>query len=64
MRRILLGLVVAASCAACLVGCAEKEKKCEEEGTHVRVRAPYTNVDVYVPKDKEEDTRVDVDVDD
>jgi 5-deoxy-D-glucuronate isomerase len=64
MRRatVLLGLCVFVVAGS--IGCSEKEKKCEEEGTRVRVRAPYTNVDVFVPKGREEDTRVDVDVDD
>jgi hypothetical protein len=35
----------------------------EEDGEHIRVRAPFTRVDVYVPRDDPEETDVDVDVD-
>lgn len=36
-----------------------------DDGYRVRVRAPFTNVDVWVPKENPgEGTKVDVDVDD
>ena len=45
-------------------GCAEKEECVRERGHRVRVRAPFTSVDVFVPDDEGHDTDVDVDVDD
>jgi hypothetical protein len=43
-------------------GC-ESEKR-EPEGRRVSVRAPYTDVDVFIPDDDDDDVEVDVDVDD
>lgn len=45
-------------------GCAEKEQRVEERGRHVRVRAPFTRVDVWIPEEDDEDPRVKVEVDD
>lgn len=45
-----------------LAGC-ESDRR-EPEGRRVAVRAPYANVDVFIPDDDDDDVRVDVDVDD
>ena len=45
-------------------GCADKHEHCCREGRHVRVRAPFTRVDVFIPDDDAEDTDVRVDVND
>jgi hypothetical protein len=36
----------------------------EPKGRTIRIRAPRTSVDVFIPDDDDEDIRVDVDVDD
>lgn len=53
---VLFGLLVPA--------CGEEEEKVQERKPSVRVRAPFTKVDVYLPEDDDEDVEVDVDVDD
>jgi hypothetical protein len=66
MRRTVIVLVnIIVACIA-LAGCKEKEEppRREPEGRRIKVRAPYTHVDIFVPDDDEEDTEVDVDVDD
>jgi len=45
-------------------GCAEKEECVRQRGHHVRVRAPFTSVDVFVPDEDGHETDVDVDADD
>ncbi|HWL94535.1 MAG TPA: hypothetical protein VNT79_13505 [Phycisphaerae bacterium] len=45
-------------------GCHEKEHRMEERGRRIRVRAPFASVDVWVPEDDGDDTRVKVKVDD
>ncbi len=48
-----------------LAGCAQEEERAEERGHNIRVRAPYTSVDVHIPDDDADDSvDVDVDVDD
>jgi hypothetical protein len=61
MYRILFS-IIAVLAGAVAAGC-ESEKR-EREGRLVSVRAPYTNVDVFVPDDDDDDVEVDVDVDD
>ncbi|MEK6642873.1 MAG: hypothetical protein AABZ08_03125 [Planctomycetota bacterium] len=58
--RSLLCLVVLAV-ILCGGGCAQPEKRVEKKKT-IRVRAPYTSVDVEIPEDKNEDVNVDVHV--
>ncbi len=45
-----------------LIGCSHHRH--EPEGRHIRVNAPYADVDVFVPDDHHHDIDVDVDVDD
>jgi hypothetical protein len=52
--------VIAIVCAAALNCSSDRD---EPEGRRVSVRAPYTNVDVFVPDDDDDDVEVDVDVD-
>ena len=59
--------MLVAGCAALLTlavlgGCSSDRD--EPEGRRVAVRAPYTNVDVFIPDDDGDDVEVDVDVDD
>lgn len=58
-------LTIGITCLPWAAGCAQPEKK-EPKRHTVRVRAPYTSVDVSVPAEDDDDepTRVDVDVDD
>ncbi|RIK68111.1 MAG: hypothetical protein DCC65_04615 [Planctomycetota bacterium] len=53
---IMLGLLMPA--------CGEDEEEVQERKPDVRVRAPFTKVDVYLPDDDDEEVEVDVDVDD
>lgn len=55
---VMLGLLV----PAC--GEDDEEEVVQERKPAVRVRAPFTKVDVYLPDDDYEDVDVDVDVDD
>lgn len=63
MRKTIAAIVMGLMALAAGTSCAE-EKKVEQQGTRVRVRAPFTKVDVFVPEDDPEETEVDVDVDD
>lgn len=45
-------------------GCRHHSKPRREEGRRVKVRAPFTHVDVYVPDDDRDKVDVRVDVDD
>ncbi len=59
----LLSLAIVA--LAGLSACSDNDDPpVRENGRHVRVRAPFTRVDVWVPEDDAEDTEVHVDVDD
>lgn len=58
--RFLLPMMVLAG--GWLAGCGSEHR--EPEGRRVAVRAPYTDVDVFIPEDDDDDVRVDVDVDD
>lgn len=54
------GLAMAASS---VTGCVKYERRVEKDGTRVKVRAPFTRVDVYAPAGDDDETDVDVDVD-
>ncbi len=62
MTTILIRLLTCVLFATLLIGqggCAKPEQKVEKKKT-IRVRAPYTSVDVEIPEDKDEDVNVDV----
>jgi len=53
------------SAVGLLVGaCAQKEERVREKKSDIRIRAPYTRVDIDLPDEEDDSTRVDVDVDD
>jgi hypothetical protein len=59
IRRATLCLALALS-----AGCVEHHQRTEQKSHRVRVRAPFTSVDVDVPTDEPEETNVRVEVDD
>ncbi len=64
-RSAIAGLIVVITTLSGLSGCGNderhvEERRCEERGRHIRVRAPFTRVDVFVPDDDPDETEVDV----
>ncbi len=60
MRKLGLLTVMIGSVAFLLTsGCVHQEEK--KEGRHIKVRAPFTRVDVYTDEDEGADVEVDVD---
>ena len=67
LRSTTAGLIILVTALAGMTGCGNnkrhvEERCCEEHGRHVRVRAPFTRVDVFIPDDDPDETRVDVNV--
>lgn len=60
-RKAVCLLIVGCSILASGLGCAKPEKK-EEKKKTIRVRAPFTKVDVEIPEDHAKDVKVDVEV--